>query len=248
MNLTLAPIWLPHWPAWMCTISLMLEVGFLSTLKKSENCWTAGPLACVVSGRMIFFSLEGAPRGEGPLPPEEREREGGRLARRGRADHKYSAFFPGRVAPTQASCRAASRRRRPTACARKKKSLPLVLFPLQFFGRAVFSWKPGKRWWRGGSGGTVAAGGEGGAAAAAARSRTMTTAPSPEAGESSLELELEGWRRGVSTEMGMGKSRSQGGDALKTISSLHVPTALASTRDSKEGVKSPPSSTHECFI
>lgn len=23
-SLTLAPIWLPHWPAWMCTISLML--------------------------------------------------------------------------------------------------------------------------------------------------------------------------------------------------------------------------------
>lgn len=23
-QLTLAPIWLPHWPAWMCTISLML--------------------------------------------------------------------------------------------------------------------------------------------------------------------------------------------------------------------------------
>lgn len=24
LSLTLAPIWLPHWPAWMCTISLML--------------------------------------------------------------------------------------------------------------------------------------------------------------------------------------------------------------------------------
>lgn len=26
-GLTLAPIWLPHWPAWMCTISLMLGAG-----------------------------------------------------------------------------------------------------------------------------------------------------------------------------------------------------------------------------
>lgn len=26
-GLTLAPIWLPHWPAWMCTISLMSAGG-----------------------------------------------------------------------------------------------------------------------------------------------------------------------------------------------------------------------------
>jgi hypothetical protein len=26
-GLTLAPIWLPHWPAWMCTISLMLAAS-----------------------------------------------------------------------------------------------------------------------------------------------------------------------------------------------------------------------------
>lgn len=25
---TLAPIWLPHWPAWMCTISRMVLAGF----------------------------------------------------------------------------------------------------------------------------------------------------------------------------------------------------------------------------
>lgn len=24
--LTLAPIWLPHWPAWMCTISLIVQI------------------------------------------------------------------------------------------------------------------------------------------------------------------------------------------------------------------------------
>lgn len=30
LSLTLAPIWLPHWPAWMCTISLMLTSNGLS--------------------------------------------------------------------------------------------------------------------------------------------------------------------------------------------------------------------------
>jgi len=36
-ELTLAPIWLPHCPAWMCTISLMLISGLSSLLNKLEH-------------------------------------------------------------------------------------------------------------------------------------------------------------------------------------------------------------------
>ena len=36
-ELTLAPIWLPHCPAWMCTISLMLISGLSSLLNKLKH-------------------------------------------------------------------------------------------------------------------------------------------------------------------------------------------------------------------
>ena len=33
----LAPIWLPHWPAWMWTISLILDLGSLEITKFDWN-------------------------------------------------------------------------------------------------------------------------------------------------------------------------------------------------------------------
>ena len=37
MSLTLAPIWFPHCPAWMCTISLMMAESFFGQLKRIET-------------------------------------------------------------------------------------------------------------------------------------------------------------------------------------------------------------------
>lgn len=39
LSLTLAPIWLPHWPAWMCTISLMLTSrGYRRKGRRTAGC------------------------------------------------------------------------------------------------------------------------------------------------------------------------------------------------------------------
>lgn len=41
-RLTLAPIWFPHWPAWMWTISLMVLVGLIEQSSNKKVCplWT----------------------------------------------------------------------------------------------------------------------------------------------------------------------------------------------------------------
>lgn len=38
-NLTLAPIWLPHWPAWMCTISLIMDAKVWPERVGSRGVW-----------------------------------------------------------------------------------------------------------------------------------------------------------------------------------------------------------------
>lgn len=49
--LTLAPIWLPHWPAWMWTISLMVA-GFSRPNPSKAAAWTG----CGPSDARVFYS------------------------------------------------------------------------------------------------------------------------------------------------------------------------------------------------
>jgi hypothetical protein len=53
---TLAPIWLPHWPAWMWTISLILKLISANSSGKKVAAWlsssTSTELAVVLTMRL----------------------------------------------------------------------------------------------------------------------------------------------------------------------------------------------------
>lgn len=86
-GLTLAPIWLPHWPAWMCTISLMSAGG--GRLREADGPGGCGAPAARRSYRLCparralrrHRAANGGAAAAAARPPPHLHRVSARLAR-----------------------------------------------------------------------------------------------------------------------------------------------------------------------